>query len=698
LTGLGKWWGRKPLILCRAILLGLLLPAGPDPAADLEVFLRLLTMDEAGLRRRLRRPMDPAALAPLSYREKLAHCLRPEQVEGPSAEAWAAINAYLGTSAGSLPELVGQLGQPRVGDSFAGGGSVVFEAARLGFEVFASDQSPVAGLLTWSALHLLGGGPELVRQIKVAQENAFAAVDRQLTTWGVEHNGQGDRADAFLYCTETVCPGCGWRVPLAASWVIAEKTGVAAILVPDVPGKRFDLAIQAKRDPSFLRRARAAGTVRRFTLTCPHCQQRTPLETLRGPDGLRRWGADDLVPHPDDPLQERLYCVRWVRIDGRRVYAAPTPDDHWREALVLRLLRERWAQWQAAGFIPRRPIPSGLKTDEPLRARGWAWWHQLFHPRQLLQLGLFTQEVTRWPPPLLAAGLLLLGRLLNWNARLCHWLPTQGGGIGGGKDAFDNQALNPLHNFGVRGLATLASCRLDLPVMQFTPGPVTLADCRDVATPCTFWITDPPYADAVVYHELAEFFLAWYEPWLPRLFPDWPRALPAPNGRFRASLAAGYANLARLMPDDGVQVILFAHPALAVWADLVVILQQVGLAVTAAWYVRTETDIAGIKKGNHVQGTAMLVLRKRQPASPLRLAQLHSQIETEVSSQLVRMRAGQDTETVRWGPFDCRTAGCAAALPLLTRRRLEGVEEDSRLLESLFRIAAAVALASEAAG
>jgi len=25
LTGLGKWWGRKPLILCRATLLGLLL-------------------------------------------------------------------------------------------------------------------------------------------------------------------------------------------------------------------------------------------------------------------------------------------------------------------------------------------------------------------------------------------------------------------------------------------------------------------------------------------------------------------------------------------------------------------------------------------------------------------------------------------------------------------------------------------------
>ena len=32
LTGLGKWWGRKPLVLVRAVILGLLLPASPTPA------------------------------------------------------------------------------------------------------------------------------------------------------------------------------------------------------------------------------------------------------------------------------------------------------------------------------------------------------------------------------------------------------------------------------------------------------------------------------------------------------------------------------------------------------------------------------------------------------------------------------------------------------------------------------------------
>jgi len=45
LTGLGKWWGRKPLVLVRATILGLLLPASDDPRRDREIFLKLMMMD-----------------------------------------------------------------------------------------------------------------------------------------------------------------------------------------------------------------------------------------------------------------------------------------------------------------------------------------------------------------------------------------------------------------------------------------------------------------------------------------------------------------------------------------------------------------------------------------------------------------------------------------------------------------------------
>ncbi len=146
LTGLGKWWGRKPLVLVRATILSLLMPASDDPVKDREIFLKLMTMDDEGLWRRkdksipqarlleelsyvppsLRQrllapdaPPDEPRLRRLSgkereelqrlvfsrmpYSEKLQYCRRPEQIDGPSPEAWQEINASLGTRASNLP-------------------------------------------------------------------------------------------------------------------------------------------------------------------------------------------------------------------------------------------------------------------------------------------------------------------------------------------------------------------------------------------------------------------------------------------------------------------------------------------------------------------------------------------------------------------------------------------------------------------
>src|SRR4051812_602971 len=48
LTALGSYWkGRKPLILVRAVVLGTLLPATDDPTKDLDIFLKLMAMDDA---------------------------------------------------------------------------------------------------------------------------------------------------------------------------------------------------------------------------------------------------------------------------------------------------------------------------------------------------------------------------------------------------------------------------------------------------------------------------------------------------------------------------------------------------------------------------------------------------------------------------------------------------------------------------
>src|SRR5262249_30191003 len=142
-----------------------------------------------GITRGEKAEAQKVAFESLSYDEKLTYCRRPEDVDGPSLEVWKVINSHLGTKAKNLPELVAELGRrrfghiPRVGDTFCGGGSLPFEAARLGCNSYGSDLNPIAALLTWAALNVVGGGPEVVEAVRKAQREVVEAVDRQVTEW-----------------------------------------------------------------------------------------------------------------------------------------------------------------------------------------------------------------------------------------------------------------------------------------------------------------------------------------------------------------------------------------------------------------------------------------------------------------------------------------------------------------------------------
>jgi len=229
LTGLGKWWGRKPLILVRASILGMLMPASNNPKKDREIFLKILTMDDVGAWERCKptaqRKTSKHLFDQLSYAERIAECERPENISGPSASSWEDINSHLNTNAKNLSELIDELGKrtfghtPRVGDSFCGGGSIPFEAARIGCEAFGSDLNPVACLLTWASLNLLGGGEKAQSEVLEIQKRVYNAADSEIAKWGIEHNERGERAEMFIYCVEVKPEGCDYYIPLAPSWI-----------------------------------------------------------------------------------------------------------------------------------------------------------------------------------------------------------------------------------------------------------------------------------------------------------------------------------------------------------------------------------------------------------------------------------------------------------------------------------------------
>ncbi len=175
LTALGSYWkGRKPLILNKACILGCLLPATDDPARDLDIFEKLMAMDDESFVVRWKRrfkpkeilatlsiaciddyfTVEPESVLPPSapvdwskpeyakaqvlwraditelarrrleakmlprtpYRERVDQAQRPEDaIDTVHDHIWDAVNNHLGTQAQSFPELIEQLGVMRYG-------------------------------------------------------------------------------------------------------------------------------------------------------------------------------------------------------------------------------------------------------------------------------------------------------------------------------------------------------------------------------------------------------------------------------------------------------------------------------------------------------------------------------------------------------------------------------------------------------
>jgi len=739
LTGLGKWWGRKPLILVRAAILGCLMPCSDNPKADMDIFLKILSMDNDGLIDRKQKSLSAKELyeiaqgnkhfrqflnewfevdgakvkirngqdkndiemrlfKTLGYDDKLKYCVRPEQLETLRKDSWNAINHHLGTSAKSLNELVEQLSMQRygrlitVGDCFSGGGSIPFEAARIGAKAYGSDLNPIAGLLTWANIHILGSNDDEVIKMKSFQEKIFNSVNAEMSKLGIEHNENGDRALSYLYCVEAKCPECGIKVPLAPSWLIGKGTKTVAILSKN--GNRYDISIKMGASLKEIQNA-SEGTITSKGLLCPNCGITTPISILRGDKvdsngttvyGLRQWGKSEFDFREDDIYNERLYAIKYENKDGQRYYRAPNERDLANELNVKQIVSENIVSWQEQGLVPTMAIESGMETERLFKERGWTHWNHLFNARQLLIGKTLLSAVEKEKNTKnKVVGLLGINKCVDWNSKLCIW----NAGIGNEKlqNTFTTQALNTLFNYGCRSSAAIDTTWF-YAINQnqtYKNSLVEITDARDVNTISDFWITDPPYADAVNYHELSEYFLAWDKRLLQEIFPQWytdSKRILAVKGdnHFSHTMIDIYSNLTNHMPDDGMQVVMFTHSDPAVWAQLALIMWKSGLRVTAAWNIATETESGGLKDGNYVKGTVLLVLRKQTGDDMAFLDEINADIRAEVRRQIASMLELENKEEPNFTDPDFVLAAYAASLKVLTSyKTIEDLDLDYEL-------------------
>ena len=676
------WWARRPLVASRAAVLASLLPAD----ADREKFLHVLGIhgDPVATRRRIDvAKRNKEHLGPDPYGYKRAFTYTPAKQN----QTWVELVKEL-----SLDTL-------SVLDPTAGGGSIPFEAQRLGFAPIANDLNPVAALILkatveWPQEH---GSALLETFGQLAREFIQRAEPKYDRIFPLEP--EGVRVEGYLWARTITCPYCEGLVPLSPNWRLAsDGTGVRLRpqlgTGPEAKGRvcAFEIVRSANEQSS--------GTVARGDGTCPY------------PDCGRVIDGDEIKAQAQaGRMGEQLFAVvykervlsktktgktreKWVR-----GYRAPRPEDD-NSAEIRARLDEKLPEWEAFDLVPSETIPDGNKTTEPQRY-GMRIWRDLFSPRQLLCHGTGVEVFREMLDADQAAGklsevrqaaygylALSLDKLLNYNSRMSVWMPTREVvantfnrhdfafcwshaemaplivGLGYdwaiGQTAKCIDELVTLIRPGAKDAnGNLFAAADETPPVNITCKPGDNLDHIEDAS-IDAVVIDPPYYDNVMYAELSDFFYVWLKRTAGHVFPDLFRrrltdkdneavanaarfqgqkGARALAGRdYQQRMASIFAECRRVLKPDGIMTLMFTHKASGAWDALTTGLMQAGFIITASWPVNTEA--AGslhIKDKAAANSTIFLVCRPRQNDSEIESDLYWEDIEPRVA-QAVRER------------------------------------------------------------
>lgn len=309
-------------------------------------------------------------------------------------------------------------------DATSGGGSIPFEALRLGHTVIANELNPVATAILHATLDFPARfGPGLLADIERWGEKLVAEVEAEmlevtprsllppselrklravigsdeslLAAYGREEHDQ----NGFLYCRVVTCPTCGGEAPLLNSlWLskaAGDEWGVRLLPKPD---KTVDFEVYEAtngrgpngEDPE-------GSTVADGVGQCVHCRQAIPGDEIKSQArGESRHGT----------WRDRLYAVQAVRHQPKRdaqgriarfttgprkgeiktekvkFYRTTSRQDLAALARAEARLQENWDRWDRENLIPTERFPDG--NDMRPVIYGMPRWCDMFAPRQLL--------------------------------------------------------------------------------------------------------------------------------------------------------------------------------------------------------------------------------------------------------------------------------------------------------------------------
>ena len=448
---------------------------------------------------------------------------------------------------------------PVVLDITAGGGSIPFEASRLGFRTIANELNPVAGLILratcgwpqkygWELLDLFQDAKRrFLERVEGLIQGLYPDEPTPNISQGDDASETRRQTQACLFARTITCPSCEGTIPLSPNWRLDSK-GTGLRVVPDTTSGTCSFEIVTRASDQ------SPGTISRAKATCPYptCGATTPTGYISTEAQAGRLG-------------HQLYCIiyrdSWYpktklgqlakRPKTSRGFRVPTADDDNTELTETRLA-DLAREWERDNILPTEEVPHG--DDQRPHNYGMPRWRDMFSPRQLLAHGYCVQAFHDLVDEDRDAGkldgnhkaawcyiALAMDKMINRNSLITRW--------DSGKDivtgTFDS------HDFGMKwsyaempianqgwglewALNDLDDCLRHL--IQMTghqrnetpngelmpvgnnaslialPSKVNIGPAQDTDLPSASVdaiVFDPPYHNNVNYAELSDFFYIW---------------------------------------------------------------------------------------------------------------------------------------------------------------------------------------------
>ena len=534
------WWARRPLIASRAAILASLLPAD----ADRDKFMHILGIhgDPVASRRRIdnaRRSGDRFKGEAYSYRRAFTYC--PTDVE----RAW-------------IKEQTARCGADSavVLDPTAGGGSIPFEASRLGFTAYANDLNPVAALILRATIEFPSQlGYDVLDEFQLLAKEFVARREERLKPFFPPEPETNCIPTNYLWARTITCPYCDGAIPLSPNWRLApDGTGVR--LHPDQTSKRctFEIVKSAKEQTE--------ATVTRGDAKCPYpgCGR-----IVEGDEVKRQAQAGGMGEQLFAVVFKRKIVTRTKtgkeKVKWESDYRAASIEDD-NGASIERMLEDRLPEWEANGVVPTERLPMDTESwthgNTPAQF-GAECFLDLFTPRQRLVHGI-SADVYR---ELVAEGkigrealaylAMALDKLVDYNSRTSAWhsgrevtehtfrdhayplkwsfsemAPSVDGSEWATRQA--GKCIKELIKLVRPDLAAIRAhfsggLQFD-DVIKVVPPTVaitcqsgdSLTHIADVSVDCV--VMDPPYYDNLMYSELSDFFYVWLKRTAGRVYPE----------------------------------------------------------------------------------------------------------------------------------------------------------------------------------